>query len=126
MIAAGGGGGATDPDAKAKFREECEAFAQRIEKEGMPAMAELYCTSSARTTYRYKDPRGWAEFKQQFADGSARGHAMTMRGVQGGRQPFFERTAELQEDRRADAGDHRRRGRVRRTASRCISSSMWR
>ena len=63
--------------------------------EGMPAMAELYCTSSARVTYRYKDPRGWAEFKQQFADGSAKGHAMTMRGVQGAREPFFERTAEL-------------------------------
>jgi pimeloyl-ACP methyl ester carboxylesterase len=95
VIAAGGGGGATDAEAKKRFKEECEAFAQRIEKEGMPAMAELYCTSSARNTYRYKDPRGWAEFKQQFADGSATGHAMTMRGVQGSRVPFFERTEEL-------------------------------
>ena len=95
VIAAGGGGGATDPEAKKRFKEECEAFAQRIEKEGMPAMAELYCTSSARNTYRYKDPRGWAEFKQQFAAGSATGHAMTMRGVQGSRVPFFERTEEL-------------------------------
>jgi pimeloyl-ACP methyl ester carboxylesterase len=95
VIAAGGGGGATDPEAKARFKAECEAFAQRIEKEGMPAMAELYCTSSARNTYRYKDPRGWAEFKRQFAEGSATGHAMTMRGVQGARVPFFERTEEL-------------------------------
>ena len=94
-IAAGGGGGSSDPAAKAKFKEECDAFAQRIEREGMPAMAELYCASSARVTYKFKDPRGWAEFKQQFADGSATGHAMTMRGVQGARQPFFERTAEL-------------------------------
>ena len=62
---------------------------------GMPAMAELYCSSSARVTFRYKDPRGWAEFKQQFADGSATGHATTMRGVQGSRVPFFERTEEL-------------------------------
>ena len=95
VIAAGGGGGSTDPAAKKRFKEECEAFARRIEREGMPAMAELYCTSSARNTYRYKDPRGWAEFKQQFADGSAKGHAMTMRGVQGARVPFFERTEEL-------------------------------
>lgn len=95
VIAAGGGGGATDPEAKKRFKEECEGFALRIETEGMPAMAELYCTSSSRTTYRTKDPRGWAEFKQQFADGSAKGHAMTMRGVQGGRVPFFERTEEL-------------------------------
>jgi len=96
VIAAGGGGGATDPEAKRRFKEECEGFARRIEQDGMPAMAELYCTSSARNTYRYKDPRGWAEFKQQFASGSARGHAMTMRGVQGARVPFFERTAELE------------------------------
>jgi pimeloyl-ACP methyl ester carboxylesterase len=95
VIAAGGGGGSTDPEAKKRFKEECEGFARRIETEGMPAMAELYCTSSARNTYRYKDPRGWAEFKQQFADGSAKGHAMTMRGVQGSRVPFFERTEEL-------------------------------
>jgi pimeloyl-ACP methyl ester carboxylesterase len=95
VIAAGGGGGSIDPEAKKRFKEECEAFAQRIEREGMPAMAELYCTSSARNTYRYKDPRGWAEFKRQFADGSAKGHAMTMRGVQGARVPFFERTEEL-------------------------------
>jgi pimeloyl-ACP methyl ester carboxylesterase len=96
VIAAGGGGGSTDPQAKKRFKEECESFAQRIEKEGMPAMAELYCTSSARNTYRYKDPRGWAEFKRQFAEGSGTGHAMTMRGVQGARVPFFERTGELE------------------------------
>jgi pimeloyl-ACP methyl ester carboxylesterase len=96
VIAAGGGGGATDPAAKQRFKEECEAFARRIEQEGMPAMAELYCASSARNTYRIKDPRGWAEFKQQFAEGSAKGHAMTMRGIQGARVPFFERTAELE------------------------------
>ena len=41
------------------------------------------------------DHSATAEFKQQFADGSAKGHAMTMRGVQGGRIPFFERTEEL-------------------------------
>ena len=64
----------------------------------MPAMAELYCASSARVTYKYKDPRGWAEFKQQFADGSAKGHAMTMRGVQGARAAVL----------RADGGARRR------------------
>jgi pimeloyl-ACP methyl ester carboxylesterase len=61
----------------------------------MPAMAEHYCASPARATYRDKDPRGWAEFKQQFAAGSALGHARTMLGVQGRRVPLFERKAEL-------------------------------
>jgi pimeloyl-ACP methyl ester carboxylesterase len=93
--AACGSGASTDPAAKKKFHHDCLAFADRIEREGMPAMAELYCAGAARVQYRDKDPRGWSEFKQQFALGSARGHAMTMRGVQGPRVPLFERKAEL-------------------------------
>src|SRR4029079_3162711 len=77
VIAAGGGGGATDPEARKRFKEECEGVARRIEQEGMPAMAELYCTSSSRSTYRYKDPRGWAEVKQQIAHSSGTRHAIT-------------------------------------------------
>ncbi len=94
-VAGGGGGGSTDPDEKRKFAADCASFAARIEQEGIAAMAELYCAGPARVQYRDKDPRGWAEFKQQFADGSARGHALTMIGVQGAREPFFSRTAEL-------------------------------
>ena len=93
--AACGGGASTDPEQKRKFREECLAFADRIEREGMPAMAELYCAGPARVQYRDKDPRGWTEFKRQFAEGHARGHASTMRGVQAPRVPLFERQAEL-------------------------------
>jgi pimeloyl-ACP methyl ester carboxylesterase len=95
-VAAGGGGGSTDPAEKRKFQDDCAAFAARIEREGMAAMAELYCAGPARLQYREKDPRGWEEFRRQFAEGSARGHALTMLGVQGGRTPFFERAEELQ------------------------------
>lgn len=94
-VAAGGGGGSTDPAAKKRFEEECAAFAARIENEGMAAMAELYCAGPARVQYRNKDPRGWEEFKRQFAEGPARGRALTLLGVQGARTPFFEREAEL-------------------------------
>jgi pimeloyl-ACP methyl ester carboxylesterase len=93
--AAAGSGASLNPVAKRRFQEECTAFAQRIEREGLPAMAELYCASPARTSYRDKDPRGWAEFKQQFAAGSAKGRAHTMLGVQGRRAPLYERKAEL-------------------------------
>jgi pimeloyl-ACP methyl ester carboxylesterase len=93
--AAAGSGASTDPAAKRRFQDDCAGFAARIEREGMTAMAELYCASPARATYRDKDPRGWAEFKQQFAAGSALGHARTMLGVQGRRAPLFERQAEL-------------------------------
>jgi pimeloyl-ACP methyl ester carboxylesterase len=93
--AACGSGASVDPVQKQKFYNDCMAFADRIEAEGMAAMAELYCTGPARSQYREKDPRGWAEFKQQFADGSPRGHALTMRGVQARRVPLFERRADL-------------------------------
>lgn len=93
--AAAGSGASTDPAAKRRFQEECAAFAARIEGEGMPAMAELYCAGTARVQYRDKDPRGWTEFKRQFAEGSAKGHARTMVGVQSRRVPLFERKAEL-------------------------------
>lgn len=94
-VAAGGGGGSTDPAERKKFAADCADFAARIERDGMAAMAELYCSGPARVQYRDKDPRGWVEFKQQFAGGSPRGHALTMIGVQGAREPFFSRTAEL-------------------------------
>ena len=93
--AAAGTGGSTDPEAKRRFAEECIAIAARIERDGLPAVAEVYVEGPARTQLRDKDPRGWAEFKQQFAEGSAKGHALTMIGVQSRRLPLFERKAEL-------------------------------
>jgi pimeloyl-ACP methyl ester carboxylesterase len=93
--AAAGSGASTDVAAKLRFQKECESFAARIEREGMPAMAELYCAGPARVQYREKDLRGWQEFKRQFAEGSAKGHARTMIGVQSRRVPLFERKAEL-------------------------------
>jgi pimeloyl-ACP methyl ester carboxylesterase len=93
--AAAGSGASTDAAARRRFQQECESFATRIEREGMLAMAELYCGGPARVQYRDKDPRGWAEFKRQFAEGSATGHARTMLGVQSRRIPLFERKAEL-------------------------------
>lgn len=94
-VAAGGGGGTTDPDKLRKFRDDCAATADRIERDGLAAIAEIYCATPSRTPYRDKDPRGWAEFKRQFTEGSARGRALTMRGIQGARTPFFARAAEL-------------------------------
>lgn len=93
--AAAGSGASTDPEAKRRFQEECLSFATRIERDGLPAMAEVYCAGPARVQLRDKDPRGYAEFKRQFAEGSAKGHALTMIGVQSRRVPLFERRAEL-------------------------------
>jgi pimeloyl-ACP methyl ester carboxylesterase len=93
--AAGGSGGSTDPAMKKRFEQECLTFAERIERDGLTAMSEVYCTGPARVQYRDKDPRGWAEFKRQFAEGSQKGRANTMIGVQSRRAPMFERRDEL-------------------------------
>jgi pimeloyl-ACP methyl ester carboxylesterase len=93
--AAAGSGASRDAAATRRFREECAAVAERIERQGLAAMAELYCNGPARVSFRDKDPRGWAAFKQQFAEGSAKGRARTMLGVQGRRVPLFERGVEL-------------------------------
>ena len=39
-----------------------------------------------------KDPRGWQEFAEQFAQHSARGAALTMRGVQNRRPSLYDLT----------------------------------
>ena len=71
--AAAGSGASTDPAAKRKFQEECASFAARIEREGMPAMAELYCAGPARVQYRDKDPRGWARVQAPVRRGLGQG-----------------------------------------------------
>jgi pimeloyl-ACP methyl ester carboxylesterase len=93
--AAAGSGASTDARLRQRYQDDCAALAARIEREGLAQVAEFYCASPARLTYRGKDPRGWAEFKRQFAEGSATGRARTMLGVQGRRAPLFERKAEL-------------------------------
>jgi pimeloyl-ACP methyl ester carboxylesterase len=93
--AAAGSGASTDPATKRRFQEECASFAERIEREGMLAMAELYCVGTARVQYRDKDPRGWAEFKRQFAEGSATGHARTMMGCRAGARRCLSARASL-------------------------------
>jgi pimeloyl-ACP methyl ester carboxylesterase len=43
-----------------------------------------------------KDPKGWQEFHDQLAAGSAVGRAMTLRGVQMTRPSFFELQREFE------------------------------
>lgn len=96
-VAGGGGGGSSDPEKKEKHRRECETFAALVEEKGLDEVGEFYCLSPTRIQFRKKDPRGWAEFRARFATGSAEGHALTMRGIQALRQPFYERDKELRE-----------------------------
>jgi len=85
----GGCGYGAEPDQKAKFQAECEAAAASFDANWNEA-AKKYALGPTRVQFQNKDPRGWAEFAQQLLDGSSRGHALTMRGVQMKRPSLWE------------------------------------
>ena len=96
LTAAGAGTGSTrDPEQRRKFAGEALGVADMIDQRGIGALGDVYLHAASRQQLRLKDPRGFAEFYRQFVDGASTGRALTMRGVQSRRAPFYEREAEL-------------------------------
>ena len=89
LTVAGCGYGSVSAD-RAAFHQDVEVVAKRFEQEGMAAVAQFYSKGPTRVQFVDKDPKGWQEFHEQFARGSAKGHALTMRGVQLSRPSVFE------------------------------------
>lgn len=92
-VAGGGYGSATDRDA---FRKITVEMAERLERDGMVAVAETYSRGPTRVQFLRKDPNGWQEFHDHLAAGSAVGRALTLRGVQMTRPSFFELACEFE------------------------------
>ncbi|HZM43650.1 MAG TPA: alpha/beta hydrolase [Burkholderiales bacterium] len=84
-----GAGGILDPGQRAQFLKNTEANARRYEEEGLAAAARLIRKAPNRIQLENKDPRGFREFFQRFAEHSALGHANTLRGVQLRRPPLY-------------------------------------
>ncbi len=89
LTVAGCGYGSVSTD-RAAFRNDAELVARRFEEEGMAKVAAFYSRGPTRVQFIDKDPRGWQEFHDQFAQGSAKGHALTLRGVQMTRPSVFD------------------------------------
>ncbi len=89
LVVAGCGYGAPQTES-AKFHRETGELAERFETEGTEVVAKMYAAGPCRVQYQNKDPRGWREFAAQFAEHSAKGSAMTMRGVQGLRPSLYD------------------------------------
>ncbi len=89
LFVAGCGYGA-EPAKREQFREETNAAAAQIEKEGMAEVAKRYALGPTRVQFQNKNPRGWQEFADQLAGHSTKGAALTMRGVQGRRPSLWE------------------------------------
>ena len=96
ITAAGAGTGSTrDPGQRKTFAGESLKVADMIDRDGIKALGDVYLHAASRQQLRIKDPRGFAEFYRQFVEGADTGRALTMRGVQSRRAPFYDREAEL-------------------------------
>jgi pimeloyl-ACP methyl ester carboxylesterase len=89
LVIAGCGYGA-EPDKRAQFAAEAETSAKRFEELGMAKAALAYATGPTRVQHQNRDPRGWREFADQFAEHSTEGAALTMRGVQKRRPSLYD------------------------------------
>lgn len=94
LLVAGAGSG-SDPDSRQDFLADCDALASRMLAQGMPEASAGYAAHITRCRYAEKDPRGFAEFSRQFAEHSALGSALTMRGYQMKRATIYEMEAQL-------------------------------
>jgi pimeloyl-ACP methyl ester carboxylesterase len=94
-LAIGGCGYGAAPERRAQFVEESEMIAARFGQLGMARTAESYALGPSRVQYQNKDPRGWREFADQFAEHSETGSALTMRGVQMRRPSLYDLTDQM-------------------------------
>lgn len=94
LTIAGCGYGA-EPDKREQFAREAQASADRFEELGMETAGEAYALGPTRVQFQNTDPRGWAEFRDQLKEHSAKGSANTMRGVQSARPSLYELTDDM-------------------------------
>jgi pimeloyl-ACP methyl ester carboxylesterase len=95
-IVIGAAGMGAEPDKAAQFRTEVEIVAKRWESEGAEKFAPIYGSGPGREQLELKDPRGFREFISQLSEHSAKGAALTLRGVQAQRPSPFELVSELE------------------------------
>lgn len=81
-ICAAGVGYGVERENEGYFRQVSLQVAEQFEKQGSGEFSRTYSLGASRVQFQNKDPRGWAEFRDLLAKHSAKGAALTMRGVQ--------------------------------------------
>ncbi len=89
-LTVGGCGYGAEKGQREKFRGEADAIAAFLDENGMAAFAAKYAYGPTRVQFENKDPRGFAEFKQQMAEHSALGSRNTQLGVQRERPSLYD------------------------------------
>ena len=92
-VAGCGYGSGADRDT---FRKDTELVARRFEEDGMEKVADFYSRGPTRVQFIDKDPKGWQEFRDRLAAQSAKGHALTLQGVQMTRPSVFDLAERLE------------------------------
>jgi pimeloyl-ACP methyl ester carboxylesterase len=89
LVVAGCGYGA-EKGQQERFRAEAEAIAKFIDDNDISVFAEKYAYGPTRVQFENKDPRGFAEFKQQLGEHSKLGARNTQLGVQRERPSLYD------------------------------------
>lgn len=89
LVVAGCGHGSARADEK-QFRADAERLAAEVESKGMKNLAEVYAGNASRVQFERKDPKGWAEWRDAFAEHSPIGTALTLRNVQAERPSLLD------------------------------------
>jgi pimeloyl-ACP methyl ester carboxylesterase len=96
VTAAGcGWGSVADPAARAAMRKVAVENAALFGSKSMAEAAATYSETPTRTTQKYKDPRGYAEFIRMFSEHSPVGHSLTMTMLQARRPTLWDLEADL-------------------------------
>lgn len=96
LVVAGCGYGSVSSE-RERFQQDSGNIAARLQRDGMPPVAEVYARGPTRVQFEDKDPRGWREFAEQLAKHSALGAALTLLGVQGRRPSVYALEAEMRQ-----------------------------
>ena len=92
LVVGGAGYGSDDPEG---HKRDSEVVVRRFETDGMEKTGDYYAHGPSRVQFLEKDPLGWQEFRDRLVAGSAKGHALTMRGVQMKRPTIYSLEARM-------------------------------
>ncbi len=81
IVVAGGGHGSVKGAERAHFEQDFKGRVDRLLKDGMEGVANDLANTPVRGPFKIKDPRGFEEFRERFAEHSAMGSAYTALGV---------------------------------------------
>jgi pimeloyl-ACP methyl ester carboxylesterase len=94
LVVAGCGYGSVSSE-RERFQQDSGRVAERLQRDGMQPVAEIYARGPTRVQFEDKDPRGWREFAAQLAEHSPVGARLTLLGVQGRRPSVYALEAQM-------------------------------